>query len=793
MKLTREEQIRLVTGKGSWHTNPLGGKLPSIHLSDGPHGLRAQEEGVHANNNSALSTCYPTESALACSWDTAAVSEVADALASEAAAAGVSVVLGPGVNMKRSPLCGRNFEYFSEDPFLAGTLAAAYIRAMQARGVGTSLKHFAGNSQETHRQTSNSQIDERALRSIYLAAFKRAVQEGKPATIMASYNRLGGVYACENKWLLSDVLRGEWGYQGTVISDWSACIHLDRCIAAGMDLEMPDSRGVHGRMLQSALAEGRVPQEALDRAADNVQKLIADYAGKAASKPPVDPHEVAYRAEVSSAVLLKNDGGALPLRAGAKLAVIGALAVQMRFQGGGSSHIHTRPYPDALTSLKESGFSVTYAAGYRADTDDAQPELEREALRACEGAETVLFFGGLTERIEGEGFDRKSYEMPQNQLHLLDLLLEAHRNVVFVAFGGAPFSMPFADRVRAILHLYLGGEAVGRACAALLSGTENPSGKLAETYPLCIEDTPCYGLFGLESDDVEYRESLFVGYRYYDTFHIPVRFPFGHGLSYTTFRYDDLRLERAQYAGGALTVSFCLTNTGDVAGREISQLYIRNPAGRILRADRELRGFAKTLLAPGESRTVTLTLDEEAFSWYDTEKGRFVLPSGSYEVQIGASLADIRLRGTVSVSGTDDLPDDQARFPAYFRRDGSRLCVSPEEFERLLGAPLSAFDGQAPGDYTTCNSLRQLAPHSHLARMLLRVGALAVRVLLHGKDSDDPEAMMLLEGIRNGTADCVSMQSGGLVPYRVIKAMVQQANGHPMQAVGTLLTGGKRT
>ena len=462
------EKIKLLTGNGMWHTQETE-DLPSVHLSDGPHGLRKQEEKERQNNVSLVSTCYPTASALACSWDVTAAERLGRAVAKEAWNADVAVLLGPGINMKRSPLCGRNFEYFSEDPFLAGRLGAAYVSAAQGEDVAVSLKHFAANNQETNRQTANSQIDERALREIYLSAFEYVVKTARPATVMASYNRLNGYYACENRHLLTEILREEWGFDGVVISDWGACADLAKAVKAGMDLEMPDSHGIHARKLKAALKAGEISEEDIAKAAGRIEKLVKKYApGNRAKKDTSDAHEIAKQLACESAVLLKNDG-ILPISQDADVVVIGALAEQMRFQGGGSSHINTASFPNALDALRKLGVTVTYAPGYSLK-DEENRELEEQALALAAGQKTVLFFGGLTDQYEGEGYDRESLAMPANQLHLLNKICEVSPNVAVVSFSGAPYDMAFENRVRGILQMYLGGEAVGEACGELLTG-----------------------------------------------------------------------------------------------------------------------------------------------------------------------------------------------------------------------------------------------------------------------------------------------------------------------------------
>lgn len=778
-----DEKIKLLTGNGMWHTQETE-DLPSVHLSDGPHGLRKQEEKERQNNVSLVSTCYPTASALACSWDVTAAERLGRAVAKEAWNADVAVLLGPGINMKRSPLCGRNFEYFSEDPFLAGRLGAAYVSAAQGEDVAVSLKHFVANNQETNRQTANSQIDERALREIYLSAFEYVVKTARPATIMASYNRLNGYYACENRHLLTEILREEWGFDGVVISDWGACADLAKAVKAGMDLEMPDSHGIHARKLKAALKAGEISEEDIAKAAGRIEKLVKKYApDNRAKKDTSDAHEIAKQLACESAVLLKNDG-ILPISQDADVVVIGALAEQMRFQGGGSSHINTASFPNALDALRKLGVTITYAPGYSLK-DEENRELEEQALALAAGQKTVLFFGGLTDQYEGEGYDRESLAMPANQLHLLNKICEVNPNVAVVSFSGAPYDMAFENRVRGILQMYLGGEAVGEACGELLTGRVNPSGKLAESWPYAVEDTPCHGFFATGSDDIEYRESIFMGYRYYDSFGIPVRFPFGFGLSYTTFAYDNLELSSETYEGGRLQVSLDVTNTGSAAGAEIVELYVENPPADYLRAKKELKGFQKVMLEPGETKRVTMELDERSFSIFD--EGRFRMIGGTYRVLIAGSVEDIRLAQTVTVQGKVCTRNDRERLSDYFQKD--LHGVTREQFAALYGKPLSHFDDRKPGEYSLYDSLNQLAEASPIARMVRKAARPLVYSMFKGIPHDDPQVVMVLMGMENGMIDSVVCQSGGMLPMRVAEAMVLQANGHRGKALRKLIRG----
>lgn len=792
--LTREEKARLLSGVGSWHTYDCNGKLPSIMMSDGPHGLRKQEKEDFSDiNQSEIATCFPTASAIASSWNPEAVAKMARAIAKEALKEKVSIVLGCGINIKRSPLCGRNFEYFSEDPLLSGTLATAYIKAMQEMGVGTSLKHFAGNSQETRRQTANSQIDERALREIYLSAFEMAIKEAKPTTVMASYNRLNGEYACANKRLLTDILRTEWGYEGAVISDWGATVDVISCIKAGMNLEMPDSRGYHTQQILDALDNGTLTEEELNQAAvkivelvlsqnEKIQDATVDYAGQ---------HEIARELACESAVLLQNDG-MLPIAKDAKVLIVGELAEHMRFQGGGSSHITTANVPNAIESLRKKGVEVIYTQGYHGEETDE--ELVQETLIHAKQDIPILFFGGLTDSIEGEGYDRTSLEMPACQLSLLEQIYEVNKNISFVSFGGAPMEIPFAGKVRAILHMYLGGQAVGEACADLLVGDVNPSGKLAETFPLSLDDVPSRKWYAPNSDDVEYRESVFVGYRYYDTFYVPALFHFGHGLSYTEFAYRDIQLSERRFTQGDLVVSFTVENVGGRAGSEVAQVYVLNPKSDYIRPKKELRGFVKVALEAGEKKRVSVILNQRSFSLYDVKREAFVMPTGDYEILVGASVHDIRLNSGIFVDGVDLSQDDRADFSDYFFSSEAKLSakrgfnIRKEQFNKLYGRPFSHFDRVEKGSYAMCHSFDCVTQKSLLGKMVRKIVMQILYNMNKDKSKNDPAVKMLVQGIKEGTLEGLVCASDGMFPPNVAEALILAANGHSVKGIGRLMS-----
>ncbi len=761
-----EKKYSLLTGKGMWHTNDCNGMFPKLLMTDGPHGLRKQDEGVKTNNDSYISTCYPTASCLGATFDKDLVARVADSLGKEAWNADVSVLLGPGINMKRSPLCGRNFEYFSEDPFLSGELGAAYINAVQKNGVGTSLKHFAANSQETKRMTSDSRVDERTLREIYLAAFEKCVKNAKPATVMVSYNYLNGYKATENRHLLKDILREDWDYDGVTVSDWGACIDLTASVKAGLDLEMPGSGKVHLNKLKNDLKNGKITEEEIDPAINRIKALIERFCVRNredSSKKKTNAYDVALEAALKGAVLLKNEGNILPLDEGIEINVIGELARTVRFQGGGSSHINAVKHPNILEELKKAGFKLNFAPGYLTDTDREDATLKEEALKLLRNKKVTIFCGGLTDYAEGEGYDRKTLDLPRNQVKLFEEIKD--EDVVFVSFGGSAFTVPFIDKVKAMLHMHLGGEAVSEALVRLLKGEVNPSGRLAETWPLALSDTPAYSNFATDSKTVPYKEGLLVGYRHYDTLGIKPLFPFGYGLSYTTFEYTGLRLfirgvevsDATKYSSGETDVFVKVKNTGMRAGAETVQVYVENPDDGFLRARHELRGFEKVYLEPGEEREVKISLDERAFSVFDTSLGAFNVSAGVYGICVGDSIASLRLTKKLKVEGKDYASDP-----------------SGTETDRYVGRTDYDPDRINPGEYSVYNSLSELAGKSWLGKAMLKIALKVSYSMFKDKPADDPEVLMTVETIKDGPIDCIMLQGG--IPYAIAEMIVRQAN-----------------
>ena len=662
-QMTLEEKAALCSGKNFWHLQtPERLGIEPVMVSDGPCGIRKQADAAdHLGLNASVpATSYPTGSCMACSFDRALFRESGVTLGHACQAEQLSVLLGPAANIKRSPLCGRNFEYLSEDPYLTGELAASYIDGVQSQNVGVSLKHFAVNNQEYHRMSSDSVVDERALREIYLAGFETAVRRAKPWTVMCSYNRVNGTYAAENKRLLTEILRDEWGFDGYVVSDWGATTaERVRCLEAGLDLEMPGKNAANDRQLVEAVQNGTMDEKVLDTAAERILTVVLKYLDHKKPETVIDfeaDHEKARKIAAESMVLLKNDG-ILPLKKDAKVAFVGEFARTPRFQGGGSSNVNAYKVTSALEAAETMGLHVSFAPGYATKTPEPDAALLEEAAKTAEAADVAVVFVGITDAMESEGFDRRTLSMPENHEALVAAVSKVQKNTVVVVMCGGCITMPWLSDVRGVLYAYLGGEAVGPATLDLLFGDANPSGKLAESFPKRLEDNPSYlYYFGDEQNRTEYREGIFVGYRYYDKKNIDVLFPFGYGLSYTTFEYSDLRLDKAEMLDtDTLTVTVKIKNTGAVRGKEIVQLYVGMPQSRTIRPEKELRGFEKVELAPGEEKTVSFTLSKRAFAYYRTDIADWYAESGDYVIMAAKSSRDIACTATVRVTSTTEI------------------------------------------------------------------------------------------------------------------------------------------
>ena len=680
-ELTLEEKASLCSGADFWHTKAIDRlNIPAAMVSDGPHGIRKQESladhmGV-AESIKAIG--FPTASAMACSFDRDLLHKVGDALGEECVAEDLAVLLGPGINMKRSPICGRNFEYYSEDPVVAGELGAAFVNGVQEHGVGTSLKHFAANNQEWRRMSISAEIDERTLREIYLAAFETVVKKAQPWTIMCSYNRINGVYSCENDWLLNKVLRDEWGFEGLVMTDWGAMDERVPSLKAGLDLEMPDCHGETDKLIVKAVQSGELEEPVLDTAVERILTMVDKYL---TARKGIDPasmvhplpssvergydvaahHALARTTAEQSAVLLKNED-ILPLQKDKKIAFIGEFAKVPRIQGGGSSHINNTSVESALDA---AGDSVSYAQGFHIDEETTDETLLQEAITLAKESDVAVIFAGLPDSFESEGFDRTHLNMPANQNELIARISEVQPNVVVVLHSGSPIAMPWLDKVAGVLQMYLAGQASGGAAVNLLFGDATPCGKLAETFPLHLEDNPSYLSFPGNREKVCYQEGVFIGYRYYDKKKMDVLFPFGYGLSYTDFTYSNMKVTvNGKNAADVdviketdeIVVSADITNTGNCDGAEIVQLYIKNPVVYEIRPEKELRDFAKVFLKAGETKTVTFTLNARAFSYYETRIHDWYAESGDYEILLASSSRDIRLQYTVSITGSKKIP-----------------------------------------------------------------------------------------------------------------------------------------
>ena len=702
-QMTLEEKASLCSGLNFWQTKAverLG--IPSYMMTDGPHGLRkvdmsAGHQGLAA---SVPATCFPPAVLSACSFDVDLLHEMGVAIGAEADAEDVRIVLGPGVNIKRSPLCGRNFEYFSEDPHLAGEMAAAFIKGVQSKGVGTSLKHYAANNQETRRFSSDSRVDERTLHEIYFPAFEKAVKDAKPATVMCSYNRVNGTYASESPYLLTEILRDLWGFDGVVVSDWGAVNERVAGIIAGLELEMPGVSRVNDEKIVAAVNDGTLPEATLDLAVERLLKLYESVKGDGSCPPyDKDAHDaLAQKIAAESIVLLKNDG-LLPLKKEQKIAFIGDFAQNPRYQGAGSSGVNPTKLTDALSAAAAFA-DVSFARGYDADNcEAADAALAAEALTVAQAADISVLFVGLPPAYESEGFDRNHMRLPKGQNELIEAICATGTKVVIVLSNGSPVEMPWLDKAGALVEAYLGGQAGGAAICDILFGAVNPCGRLAETFPKKLSDNPSYLNYFGEGDVTEYREGIFVGYRYYDYKEMDVLFPFGHGLSYTSFSYDNLRLSARNIKDtDTLTVSVNVTNSGDVAGKEVVQLYVspQEYDDRVIRPRKELRAFAKVELMPGETKTVELSLNKRAFAYYNTVISDWHVPSGTYSIMIGRSVSDIAATLDVYVESTTAIPKRaDVNTPI---RDIVRMEGGAEFVQGLMKhAPIQADADAAPG------------------------------------------------------------------------------------------------
>ncbi|MFD0616101.1 beta-glucosidase [Paenibacillus sp. GCM10027629] len=776
-QMTLEEKASLMSGKDFWQTQDikrLG--IDSIFLADGPHGIRKQAEAAdHLGlNPSNPATCFPTAATVANSWNTELGEKIGDYLGEEAAAQKVHVLLGPGINMKRNPLCGRNFEYFSEDPYHAGKMAASYIQGIQSHGISACVKHFAVNNQEERRMSIDTIVDERTLREIYLTAFEIAIQEGKPKTVMSSYNMLNGAYTNENLHLMVEILRKEWNYEGVVVTDWGGSNDRVAGLLAGNELEMPTTAGETNEEIIQAIQSGKITEEVLDECVDRLLDLIftTEEAFKKAYKKDFDVeqhHQLAQKAAEESIVLLKNEGNILPLKQGVKAAIIGDFAKDARYQGAGSSIVNPTKLNHTLDCIEESGIvSVGFEPGFERYGKKNQQKIN-QACALAKNADVVLLYMGLDEVTEAEGLDRHNMKIPENQIDLLHALYQVNSNIVAILSCGSAVEMPWIDKVKGLVHGYLGGQAGARAILRVLSGEVNPSGKLAETYPLYYEDTPSYHQFPGKEVSVEYREGVYIGYRFYDTANVEVLFPFGYGLSYTTFDYTDIQVNKTG-------VTFQLTNSGDKAGMEVVQLYVGCQSEDIFRPKKELKGFTKVFIQPGETKLVTIPFDDKTFRYFNVKSNQWEVEEAEYKIMIGASSADIRLEEVLFVEGTGaPLPYEKEKLPSYYSGQASK--VSEKEFEHLLGRkiPISTWDRTKPLGYNDTIAQCQYAK-GLFARFAYHMIEFAYWFLKKiGKRST---ANLIMMSVYHMPFRGVARMTGGVVNMPMLDGILMIVNGH---------------
>lgn len=790
-ELDIEEKIALVSGADNWHTMPIPRlNIPSIMMADGPHGLRKEKdeskpisvgEGVKA-------TCFPPAATSANSWNPELLFQMGEAIGNEALQEGVSIVLGPGVNIKRSPLCGRNFEYFSEDPFLTGELATGWIKGAQSVGVGACIKHFAVNNQESWRMINDSVVDERALREIYLAGFEQAIKQGKPWTVMAAYNKLNGIYCCENPRLLTSILRTEWGFDGAVISDWNAVDDRVLALRAGLDLEMPSSQGTSAELIRNDLQTGRLTEGMLNRSVREVLKLAFGGEEKRRENHRYDidaHHNLAKEIAVESTVLLKNEDNILPLNKKQKVAILGALADQPRYQGFGSSVINPTKLDTVLEQFSGEIAEFEYARGYYLDKDEVNYALLAEATRAAKEADVVVIFAGLTPEYESEGYDRKHLNLPPAQNVLIEEIAKIHSNIIVVLSSGAPVLMPWLEQVQAVFHSYLGGQAGAAAIFDLLFGNANPSGKLAETYPLSLEDYPVQDFFAYDPYTTEYRESIFVGYRYFDVAQKEVLFPFGYGLSYTKFKYTRLTQSAKKIKDtDELVVSCTIENTGSFAGYEVAQLYIEKEKSPLFRAVRELKGFKKIWLEPGEKGIVEFTLNPRSFAYFNVEEQDWHVEGGSYLIKVGSSSRDLPISGKVEIESTRPevkVPSYEQRAPVYYSMDKDFATFPEKDFRALFSKDFPK--SVSRGERFTRNSTLEELQVTVAGRLIAKVAKKKLWKMAGAENENDPSWQMMWKTVMEMPLRALVSGSGGTISDGFIRGLVAWVNGQYGRAI----------
>ncbi len=766
--MTLEDKIALCSGATFWESKKYEKYgIPALFMCDGPHGLRKQENlsDMLGINKSRQATCFPAEVSTAASWDPKLLEQIAEAIGQEAKDQGVGLVLGPGANLKRNPLCGRNFEYFSEDPYLSGKLAAGFIKGMESQGIGTSLKHFALNSQEKSRFTSNSVIDDRSMREMYLTAFEIAVKEGKPSTVMCAYPKINGVHCSDNKGLLTDILRDEWGFDGMVVTDWGGMNDRIESFKAGCDLSMPGGSDYMEKEALVAVREGTLSEKCVNNSAARVLKLVFRAAETLKEKTDCDyksHHELAKKAAVEAAVLLKNEDNILPLRKNDKIAVIGAMAKQMRYQGAGSSHINPTKLSNPLDQLS----NALYASGCD-DKGESTDALIAEAIETAKKADVVVIFAGLPEKYESEGFDRDDMKMPQGHIRMIEEVSAVNPNTVVVLLCGSVVECPWADSVKAILYMGLPGQAGGEAIVDLLYGKVSPSGKLTESWPYTYGDVASSEIYD-KTEDALYQEGIYVGYRYYEKANVPVRWPFGFGLSYTSFAYTNLEIKDKM-------VSVTITNTGDCAGGEVVQLYVVAPQNGIHRPIRELKQFTKVYLQPHESKRVSLELSDRSFAvWQDGWK----IPSGTYTIQVAGLSEQIDINGEIL-----EVADDQKGL--WYETCAGK--PNQKDWETMLGKKYVA-PVLKKGCFTMDNTVIEMKDYSLIMKIMFKAVEATIAKGFDGKkDYENPDFRMLMNS--SAGSPLRTMQISGGMKGGVLPGMLEMANGHFFRGIWKMIKG----
>ncbi|MFW2504163.1 glycoside hydrolase family 3 C-terminal domain-containing protein [Clostridium diolis] len=785
-KMSLEEKIAFCSGQSFWETKAFEKyEIPSIFMCDGPHGLRKQVgEGDHLGLNASIATtCFPTASAVAATWDVELIYEMGKALGEEAVKEDVNIILGPGVNMKRSPLCGRNFEYFSEDPFLSGKMGSAWIQGVQSKGVGVSLKHFALNNQELKRMSTNVLVDERALREYYLPAFEIAVKESAPATLMCAYNKIEGVFCSDNKRLIWDILREEWGFDGAVVTDWGAMNDRIEAFKAGLDLEMPGSKGRFDKEVKQAVEEGRLDESFIDSSVDRLLTLIERTTNRDKSNLPLDiyekHHQLARKVSASGGVLLKNERNTLPFKKGSEITLIGELAKTPRYQGTGSSMVMPTQLNSLLDGICEYTENLQYVLGYSLQ-DIEEEALIKEAVEVAKNAENIVLCVGLTDIYESEAFDREHLKLPNNQIKLMEAILEVNNQVIVVIAGGSCIEMPWADEVKSILHMQLSGQAGGLAAADLLFGEEDPSGKLTETYPFKYEDVVNSSYYRKPAKQGAYLESMYCGYRYFDTAGIPVRYPFGFGLSYTEFKYSDLKINQIDKYD--IEVIMSIENTGKFDGAEVVQLYVTSSTGGVYRPAKELKDFVKIWLERGEKKEVRFQLDKRSFAYYDPYYKEWIVEAGKYELKIGASCADIRLEAQVELDGKDPVRSNCSDW--YYSLKG---IPSKDDFISIYH-DYQDYIPQTKGTYDMTSSIKEMKETSLMCKVMYKAMEKIIAKSNGGKvDYSNSNFRMLMDTASDNPMKSMPLFSPDSMPVEFAEFFVDLANGHILKGLGKLI------